>query len=218
MRARPLLLVALLSAAGPAVAGTRGGADDDGILFALRGGYGVPFGDVARGEPLSDLVKAKLPLWLEVGYRFTAYFRSALYFELAPMSLVDCPTGAACSAFDVRSGVLLQLHPAPRSWLDPWVGIGFGVEHLQATAPPPDRSDPNSAWELAWDGLELPVEAGLDFAVGDFLTLGPYANASFAQFTSASARPPGKPSESGAVHDRGTHGWLQAGLKLTLKL
>ncbi len=215
MRARSLLLVALLSA-GPARAATRGGGDDDGILFALRAGWAVPYGDLAKGEPLPDLVDAKLPLWLEVGYRFNAHFRSALYFELAPMALVDCPAGAACSAFDVRSGVVLQLHPAPRSWLDPWIGIGFGVEHLQATAPPTHGAP--TAWELSWDGLEVPVEAGLDFPLGDYLTLGPYVNGTFAQFTSASARPPGGPTTSGAVHDRATHGWLQAGLTLTLKL
>ena len=216
MRARPLLLVALLAAGGPAAAAPRGAPEDDGIVFAVRGGYGIPFGDVSKGEPLPDLVDAKLPLWLEIGYRFTAHFRTALYFELAPMSLVACPPGAACSAFDVRAGLSLQLHPWPRSWLDPWLGAGFGVEHLQATAPP-SKGAPD-AWELSWDGLEVPVEAGLDFAITDFLTIGPYANATFAQFTSASARPPGGSSTSGAVHDRATHGWLQAGLKLTLKL
>ncbi len=215
MRARPLLLAALL-AASPASAATRAAPDDDGILFGLRGGWAIPFGDVVRDAPLSELVDGKVPLWLEVGYRFNGYFRSTLYFELAPMSLVDCPTGAACSAFDVRSGLLFQLHPAPRSWLDPWLGVGFGFEHIQATAPPSTGTP--DAWELSWDGLELPVEAGLDLAISDVLTIGPYASASFAQFTSASARPPGGSTSSGAVESRATHGWLQAGLRLTLKL
>src|SRR5512135_3882072 len=155
MRARPLLLIALLAAPVAAgAAGPRRPPDEDGILFGVRGGWGLPFGDVVPGAPLPDLVETKLPLWLEVGYRFNGLVRAELYFELAPMSLANpCPTGAACSAFDVRSGVALQLHPAPRSWLDPWIGLGLGVEYLQATAPPAGSP---AAWELSWYGLEVP--------------------------------------------------------------
>ncbi len=127
MRGR-LLLLALLAAA-PAVARAAGAppaADDDGIVFGVRGGWGLPSGDIAPGERLKDLADSKLPLWLEVGYRFNGHVRAQVYFELAPMSLASpCPSGAACSAFDVRTGISLHLHPAPRSWLDPWLGFGW---------------------------------------------------------------------------------------------
>jgi hypothetical protein len=216
MHARPVLLLALLAAAVPPRAGAEPARDEEGLLFGVRAGWGLPFGDVARDAPLADLADGKLPLWLDVGYRFSGHLRGVLYFELAPMSLAACPTGAACSAFDVRFGLELQLHPAPRSWLDPWIGVGFGAEHLQATAPPAGGGP--EAWDLSWFGLEVPVEVGLDLAISDYFTFGPYAAASFAQFTSDSARPPGGPTTSGAVEDRATHGWLQAGLKATLKL
>jgi hypothetical protein len=216
MRLRPLLVLALLAAATPAAAAKQQAPDEDGILFGLRGGFGLPYGDLSRDAALKDLVQKKLPLWLEVGYRFNGHFHSTLYFELAPMSLAECPKGSACSAFDVRFGLLLQLHMAPRHWIDPWLGLGFGIEHLQATAPPtPGAPD---AFQLTWDGLELPVEAGLDLAVTDFLTFGPYASASAGQFTSASQRPPGGSTARGSVQDRATHGWVQAGLRLTLRL
>ncbi len=218
MRARRLLLLALLAAPAAARAtGGRSAPDEDGILVGVRGGWALPAGEITPGESLKDLADAKLPLWLEVGYRFNGHVRAELYFELAPMSLANaCPSGAACSAFDVRSGVALQLHPAPRSWLDPWIGLGFGVEYLQATTPVDGGG--LSAWELSWYGLEVPVEAGLDLAVSDVFTLGPYASVSVSQFTSASARPPGGPTASGAIDRRATHGWGQAGLKMTLKL
>ncbi len=220
MRFRPVLLLALLAgapgaarAAGPHAASA---PDEEGILFGVRGAWGLPFGDVAPGAKLTELAKTKLPLWLEVGYRFNGYFRTELYFELAPMKLADaCPSGAACSAFDVRSGIELQIHPSPRSWLDPWLGVGFGIEYLQATTPPPGSP---AAWELSWYGLEVPVEVGLDLAFSDVFTLGPHASVSFAQFTSASAKPPGGSTVSGASDTRATHGWGQAGLKMTLKL
>ncbi len=212
----PLLLLALLAAA-PAGARAAAAPDDDGIMFGVRGGWGLPSGDIAAGQRLKDLAETKLPLWLEVGYRFNGHVRAELYFELAPMALANpCPSGAACSAFDVRSGVALQLHPAPRSWLDPWLGLGFGVEYLQATTP--IAGGGLSAWELSWYGLEVPVEAGLDLAFSDVFTLGPYASVSVSQFTSASTRPPGGATTSGAIDRRATHGWGQAGLKMTLKL
>ena len=216
MRARPVLLIAVLAVTVPAAVGAQPTRDDEGILFGVRGGWALPFGDIERGAPLPDLADGKLPLWLELGYRFNGYVRAAVYFELAPVSLAAaCPTGAACSSFDGRAGLALQLHPWPRSWLDPWIGAGFGVEHLQATAPPPGDA---LAWERSWLGLEVPVEVGLDLALSDVFTLGPYASVSFAQFTSDSARPPGGPTTSGAVEERATHGWIQAGLKATLKL
>ncbi len=218
MRAPSLLLLALLAGAPAAAdaAGPRPAPNEDGIVFGVRGGWALPFGDVVPGARLQDLAKSKLPLWLEIGYRFSGYVRAGLYFELAPMTLATpCPSGAACSAFDVRSGVALQVHPSPRSWLDPWIGVGFGVEYLQATTPPAGSL---AAWELSWYGLEVPVEVGLDLAISDVFTLGPYASVSVSQFTSASAKPPGGSTVTDAIDKRGTHGWGQAGLKMTLKL
>src|SRR5512133_3238234 len=217
MRGRPLLLLALLAAPASVRASGSSAAGEDGILFGVRGAWALPAGDIAPGEPLKDLAGAKLPLWLEVGYRFNGHVRAEIYFELAPMSLAEpCPSGAACSAFDVRSGLALQLHLAPRSWVDPWIGLGFGVEYLQATTP--IAGGGVTAWELSWYGLEVPVEAGLDLAISDVFTVGPYASVSFAQFTSASKKKPGEPTTSGAIDRRATHGWGQAGLKMTLKL
>ncbi len=221
MRARPvpLLLLVALSLAAPVGAHPQPAArDGDGMLFGVRAGWAVPYGDVARdGAALSDVVYGKLPLWLEVGYRFNLHVRGSLYLEFAPASLEPaCPPNATCEGFDVRFGVAMQLHPAPRSWLDPWIGVGLGVEHLQVKGPPP--GDAPGIWELSWLGLEVPVEAGLDLPVSDLFTLGPYVGVSFSQFTSASVRPPGGARTSGSIDARETHGWLQAGLKLTLKL
>lgn len=216
MLALPLLVAVLAAAPAPTDAAPPA-PDDEGLLFGVRGGWSVPFGDVKPGERMTDLTDGKLPLWLEVGYRFNGVFRSEIYFELAPMTLATpCPTGAACSAFDVRFGLAFQLHPAPRSWLDPWLGIGFGVEYLQATTPPAGSGP--TAWQLSWYGLEVPVEVGLDLALSDVFTLGPYASVAVGQFTSESVRPPGGPTTSGAIDTRATHGWVQAGLKATLKL
>ncbi|HET8538916.1 MAG TPA: hypothetical protein VFL83_03490, partial [Anaeromyxobacter sp.] len=209
MRARAVLFLALLAAAAPAAAAPAPAPDDEGLLFGVRGGWAVAFGDLERGSPLADLAEGKLPLWLELGYRFGGHLRAALYFELAPVSLAEpCPPATACSSFDGRFGLAFHFHPWPRTWLDPWIGAGVGIEHLRVTAPPRGEA---LAREQSWLGLEVPVEAGFDLALSDVFTLGPYATVSFAQFTSETVRPPGGPSTSGAVADRVTHGWGQVG-------
>lgn len=216
MPARSLLLASLLALAAPAAAAPQPPGDEDGMLFGVRGGWAVPGGDVERGQPLKELAKAELPLWLELGYRFSGHVRAAFYFELAPVSLTaPCPVGAACSSFDGRFGLGIQLHPWPRAWLDPWIGAGVGVEQLQATTPRPGEA---LASELSWFGLEVPVELGFDLEISDVFTLGPYATVSFAQFTSASVKPPGGATTTTTIRDRATHGWAQVGLKATFKL
>ncbi len=216
MRAHPLLLLAALAAAAPAAAAPARRAPDDGMFFGVRGGWALPGGDVERGSPLKEFADAKLPLWVELGYRFSGYFRAGFYFELAPVRLAQtCGIGTACSSFDGRFGLTLQLHPWPRSWLDPWVGAGFGLEQLQATTPLPGEA---LATELSWFGLEVPVEAGFDLRVSDLFTFGPYAAVSLSQFTSDTVKPPGGASASSTIEHRATHGWAQVGLKATFKL
>jgi hypothetical protein len=215
MRARPLVLLALLAAAAPA--GAQPAPDDEGLLVGVRAGWGVPYGDTTPDAPLEDLADGKLPLGLEIGHRFGRHVRGAFYLEFAPASLaIACPEDASCRGFDVRFGLAFELHLAPRSWLDPWLGLGFGMEHLQAETPPPGSAA--DAWEMSWFGLEVPIEAGLDFAISPSLTLGPYVSVTIAQFTSTSSRPPGGPTTSGGIDERATHGWVQAGLRGTLKL
>src|SRR5512143_3035419 len=212
---RPVLLLAVLATAAPAAASAAAAAprpppNADGFLLAVRAGWGVPLGDAVRDVALADVADGKLPLGVDVGYRFNGRLGGALYLELSPLSLaLPCPTGSGCSGFDVRFGLVVQLHLAPRSWADPWVGAGFGVEHLEATAP--TVPDAPVAWERSWFGLEVPVEAGLDLALSDYFALGPYASAAFGQFTSASTRPPGGATTTAAVGDRVRHGWVQAG-------
>ncbi len=214
MRSRLAAVLAVL--ASPAAAAPLPPADS-GLVVSVRGGYGVPFGDIARGEgPVGDLLRAKVPLSLELGYRFGGHVHGDLYFELAPAAVEpSCPPEVSCSASDVRLGLLVRLNAAPASLLDPWIAVGFGVEVMNAAfAPGPGQG----RWEYAWYGVEVPVEGGVDLRLSDRFTLGPFVHASFAQFTSFRQRPPAGTTVRGSIDDRETHGWLQLGLKATLWL
>lgn len=190
-----------------------------GPFFAARAGFGLPRGDVARaGPPVDDLVRRKVPLGIEIGYRFGRRLWGELFFDLAPASAASalCSGDASCSASDARLGLGVLLRLAPASRVDPWLGIGAGVEVMNAEGL---NAATGTQHEWSWFGFELPyVEAGVDVAVSDRISVGPWVSATVARFTSESVRPSGGSTTSGAVDDRATHGWLSAGLKGTLRL
>jgi hypothetical protein len=215
MRAWPALLLVL--AAAPAAAQREG--DDTGLVLGLRAGYGVPFGDLSRDGPaVRDVVPAKIPLRLDLGYRFALRVQGELFLELAPARVADeaCGPGGSCDAYDLRFGLVVQLHLAPRAALDPWLAAGVGVEVLRVEGPDPSAS---ARSERTWSGVELPlVEAGVDVRISRRLTLGPFVSATLAQFTSVEEGPVDGAATTGAIDARARHGWLQAGLKGTLRL
>ncbi len=215
MRSRLAVLLAAL--AFPAAAAPYAATGAPGLVFSARAGYGVPYGEIARDAgPLGDVVGAKVPFWLELGYRFGGRVEGDIYLEFAPAAVeAACPSSFSCSASDVRFGLAVRFHVAPSSRVDPWMAVGFGIEVVNASYVP----DPAlGRREFAWSGFELPVEGGVDVRVSERFTLGPFVQASFAQFTSASQRPAGGTTTSASIDDRDTHGWLQVGLKATLWL
>jgi hypothetical protein len=220
MRAR--LAVLLVALAAPAAALEPDAAGETGLVLGARVGWGRAFGELAHDAvAVRDVVEAKLPIWLEVGYRFGPRFHGELYFELAPGSVRSefCTSGVSCSATDVRFGIALQLHLAPRALLDPWIAVGVGIEVLKAQLSDADPLVPPGRNELTWTGFELPlVEAGIDVRISRRFSLGPYVSGSFGQFTSLTVEPNGGASTSAEVDDRGNHGWIQVGLKSTLRL
>jgi hypothetical protein len=218
----PRLVLLLAALAGPAVAGAKPDpAGDTGLVLGARAGYAVAFGRfAAESVDVRDVVEAKLPLGLGLGYRFGRHLRGEFFFELAPASVDDtfCTPSASCSASDLRFGLALEIHLSSGAPLDPWVGVGFGIEVLNAQLSDAEPLAPAGRNELTWAGIELPLLAGIDFAVSDQLSVGPFVSGTFGSFTSLSRRPQGGARASGAIDERDTHGWLHAGLRMALRL
>jgi hypothetical protein len=236
MRVRPLALALVITL--PALASAQydprrpppprrsAAVRDQGINLSARLGFGTPAGDIsddvvggARVDPaLHDLVRNKVPIWLELGYRFNPALWGGLYLELAP-AWTDrdfCLPGRDCSASNVRFGFDMQLHFSPRAQIDPWLGIGVGLEFLSVEAYDPSINDIS---KFTWAGLELPLlEAGLDLAISPRATIGPYVAWSIGQYTRYGVESPGFADVSGSIHDHAIHTWFQIGVKGTLKL
>jgi len=218
-----LLLPALASAQGRRYDGRPYyGPADQGVVVSGRIGFGFPGGDIIRPEffpppliswSMGDHIDSKIPIWLEVGYRFTPIVWGSLYLELAPVNLAStfCENGADCDGSDVRFGLDVQFHMMPYQRVDPWFGVGIGAEYLTIRE--------LAGTDERFSGWEFPLlEGGLDFAVTPRFDLGPYASLSFGRYNSYRASGGGSSTTTDIGGDDRTHEWFQIGLKATIKL
>ncbi|HUL57965.1 MAG TPA: hypothetical protein VLU43_01745, partial [Anaeromyxobacteraceae bacterium] len=160
MRARLALLVAVLAVPAATLAQAPyyypPPRADRGLNLGARVGYGAPFGDLASGEgSVSSFVPGKIPIWIDLGYRFNRVFTSNFYVELSPawMDSSWCAGGYSCNASDIRVGADFQFHLASHASVDPWFGVGIGIEwlnmhFLDGNVGPRSES---------WSGFEFPL-------------------------------------------------------------
>jgi hypothetical protein len=165
-----------------------------GPQVGARVGYAAGAGVIYSGLSYSDATSGSIPVIVDVGWRFLPQLYAGIYGQLAPVitrtNAVSCPEGTNCSAQDYRFGVEVDLHFAPSSRVDPYVGVGGGYEVLQTnvgggtTLPAAAGAQPASVnastndrgWEMAAVTLGLDVRPNRGVAVGPFVTgtLGEY--------------------------------------------
>jgi hypothetical protein len=193
------------------------GPAPQGPVFGLRLGYGAPFGELSdEGDPdLDDVVDHQIPIWIEMGYRFTPHLWGAIHGQIAPTMVNDSFCGGTdCDAMNYRIGVDLQLHLAPYQQVDPWVGIGFGYEWLNFEA----FDDAGVFSDFSFSGWNLPlVEGGVDFALSPNVTIGPYVAWALGRYRHVEVDQPGL-NISSDIDNEAYHSWFQIGVKGTFKL
>jgi hypothetical protein len=200
----------------------------------LRTGFGIPFGKYASVREtasysdddvnrLSDDTHGVIPLWLDLGYRPNARLMLGGYFMYGlvlpktapaddPLS-GGCPEGVDCFAYGVRFGVQAQYAFSPGSFVDPWIGLGLGLEwiHTQLKGDvlgliPVDSVSSHSGLEL------VHLQGGADLHLTPAFALGPFAAVSALQYASCSAELSGDEDDCKIV-DAAWHGWLVLGVR-----
>jgi len=195
---------------------------DTKLELGLRTGYGIPFGDAAGGGggKVNELIAGQIPIWLDVGARFSDHYYLGLYysygFGINGSAFSDgCDadkqaSGAdiSCSTSDMRLGIQYAYHLKPPGELDPWLGIGVGYEWLKASESAGGVSASTTAhgWEFVNFQLGLDVPVAEKFAVGPFVTFG------LAQYSSVSIST-SIGDASGDVADKALHEWLFLGVR-----
>ncbi|MGO9707279.1 MAG: hypothetical protein ACLQBL_00360 [Polyangiaceae bacterium] len=189
-------------------AGDDGGwaPSDVGFGIGLRGGYGVPFG-MANGAGLYSIAQGVIPLEAEAGFFLNTHLYVGGYFLYGfGMGNVqnDYCSGVdeECSVTLIRFGLVAHYHFKPDNWLDPWVGLGLGYEivNIEQTDTPDDTQGVASALQ----GVDVTVEAGLDFKPLRYLGLGPYAELATGPYI--------------GTETFGWHGWVSFGARFRTNL
>jgi hypothetical protein len=120
-----------------------------------------------------------------------------------------CPSGADCSASDLRFGVQGQYHLSPVETLDPWFGLGIGYESASMTA----KAGGQEA-KTSYSGLEfLNLQAGLDYKLSPAFGVGPFLSFSLGQYSSYDVTVPGMGKLSGSIPEKAMHEWLTIGVR-----
>jgi hypothetical protein len=196
------------AASGEASASSEGVPDTGGkIKVGLRVGYGLPMGEIAKDVKMSDAYSGMIPIWLDLGYMVTPNIMVGLYGQYGIMMLSsDAKDGCDalnvdCSASDIRFGLQGQYHLSPGESMNPWFGLGIGMEMVNAKV---------GDAKAGYSGLEFAnLQGGLDFKAGP-LDVGPFVSFSLGQYSKTTG------DNSADIKDKGMHQWLVLGIKGTM--
>lgn len=143
-------------------------------FVGARIGYALPSGDVQKGDPVKDTIKSSVPIQIDAGLSVLSVLSLGIYGSYGPTQVKsEC---VSCTGSSIRGGVQLNLRP-PLVLKSLWGGVFAGVEQ---------QSLKNSAFSAKYTGWEAGLQAGWDFSVLPFISVGPFASYSLAQFTTAS--------------------------------
>jgi len=195
-----------------------------GFEAGLRLGIGLPLGSAGHGalggqRKIGDLVTWRSPLWVDVAYRVSPRASYGLYGQIGVGGTGDSCTGK-CDWSDLRVGAQGKWRLNPGANVDPWLGLGVGLESLSyqsfelLSLETLEGQFPLRTTERLM-GPELLLQAGLGLRVEDSLQLGPYVSASIGSYVgdryrcSTDLAPcPGGSSVNGSAF----HAWLGLGL------
>lgn len=204
---RKLLLVALAVLAVPTASLAQ-------FQIGARVGFAPAMGDAAKDEKMSDVIKSQVPLQLDVGYRFTRELSAGAYFSYGFGQLASdvCPSGADCSANDIRVGLQGFFTFADlKAPLVPWLGLGIGYE--RGSVEIEAGSAKATATYTGWEFLNLQV--GGDYQATEKFPFGPYVMFSIAQYSNAKLDNNVDPTLNfdGSITDKGVHEWFGFGVR-----
>lgn len=183
-------------------------ADDTGFTGGIRASYAFPRGQYVTSQAMSNIVSGAVPLWFDVGYRFTKNLQAGVYFQhagaLGLAFVPNCPVNGNCSGSSYRTGLEVIGSLLPDGTFDPWAGVGIGYEWLASNVNGNDRMVRGMEW--------LNLQLGVDWRASRTFAIGPFVSLSVGRFGSESLGGVGTD-----FNDMSTHNWLQAGLRTSFR-
>lgn len=202
-------------------------AGDPGFEGGLRSGFGLPLGSAARGRSQRAISPWRVPLWLDLNYRFRPSLAVGAYAQLLLGPSGDSCEGS-CNWESTRLGAQLQWSVRSGATHRTWVGLALGYEWVarrdnfvlagssNADAPAAPSAIAVRAQERL-SGPEAILQGGWDYAPGGALSVGPYLAASLGRYSSDSfvCTPSDACPTGGEATGDTVHGWISIGLRAT---
>jgi len=188
-------------------------AANAGLVLGGRLGVAFPGGDVVKDSKLADSVDWAVPFQLDLGYRIGQQLTLGGYLRVAPGKLDSAVkdscdlNGQSCSSWDIGLGAQVDFRFRQAN-AGPWLGAFAGYERLRS-----DTTEGPDTLSLSLSGWEIGAQGGIDFTWG-VLALGPYGAIGAGQFTTGKVELNGTEIDSGSITDKGTHTWIQVGLRV----
>jgi len=197
-------------------------SNESGAALAIRAGYAIPFGSLAKDLAPSDLgkyISGSIPLTLEGGYRFSPHFYLGGFFEFAfatTSSQICAGVAGDCSssANQLKFGPTFRYNFSPARRFDPFVGFGADYEILTASITQGQQSA--SIALHGWDYAKF--ELGADLHVARDFVVAPYASFGLGQYISADETAASGKETSGDFKNSALHEWLTLGVRVQYDL
>ena len=208
-RARTRLSLRLLRAAAAALAVIASSPARAEPVLALRVGIAPALGSASGNLPMSRTVPLQFPVQLDALWR-EGPIAGGLYGSWGPGVPGGCASGETCSARVWRAGAQ-GTWTFPASGLEPWAGVAAGWEWASL------ERDHGGAITGTWSGPELALQGGVEWRLGSWLALGPYALAGGGWYGRYGVESPAG-SASATISDPSFHGWIHLGVRGRLVL
>lgn len=180
-----------------------------GFQLGVRTGVALPAGRLSEGLAMDALAAAQVPLFLDIGAKISRYVFLGGYASFALGGVSDrwdrnsCRRGDDCSSRSAHLGAQVQIHFGSFERANPWIGYGLGYEWLWTAGNP----------ETTYRGWELGrFMAGLDFRLSRDFGLGPFVDATIAQYSSITS----DTVISNDIAKTALHSWVTVGIRFVL--
>lgn len=205
------------------------------VTLALRAGYAIPRGEAANLGGLGafrqgDLFGNLFPIQLDVSWRLASRLSAGLFLSYGTGTQGQLLRNLLCSQYacsrvtDVRFGVQGNWSMGPKGPVEPWLGVGAGIEEARFNAdnvtfasgsPPPAPAYLTDDIRAAYRGWAIHAEAGADWRVRTDLLIGPYLQVMLGQYRVQDVRfgPAGTVPGNGGIPSNNPHEFVSVGVR-----
>ena len=184
--------------------------EQSGFALGVRTGYGIPIGAAASGTSLGNLEGGMVPLWFDLGYRFSPslYLGGFFQYGITFPPVHNCPN-ASCNGNDLRGGIDIQYHLMPAQTVDPWVGLGVGYETARVFN---DSAVAVETSQIYRGPQFFDLQLGADVRASKVVPFGPFLDFSLGRFSNESFKN-GNGDSSNTPMTSEMHEWLTLGVR-----